>query len=55
MLEHLSEQIDELDQEVKHSFRRHPAADIVRSCPGLFGRAGRPGSRRILRLSAPIP
>ncbi|QOH58089.1 IS110 family RNA-guided transposase [Rhodococcus rhodochrous] len=35
MLEHLNVQIDELEQEVKHSFRRHPAADIVRSCPGL--------------------
>lgn len=35
MLEHLSEQIDELELEVKRSFRRHPAAEIVRSCPGL--------------------
>lgn len=35
MLAHLAEQIDELEQEVKRSFRGHPAAEIVRSCPGL--------------------
>ncbi|MBS9376089.1 IS110 family transposase [Rhodococcus sp. B50] len=42
MLEHLVEQIDELEQEVKRSFRRHPAADIVRSCPGLGDVLGAP-------------
>ncbi|MFF0284091.1 IS110 family transposase [Rhodococcus aetherivorans] len=35
MLEHLNEQIDQLEQEVKRSFRQHPGAEIVRSCPGL--------------------
>ncbi|NLU65462.1 IS110 family transposase [Rhodococcus sp. HNM0563] len=35
LLAHLTEQIDELEQEVRRSFRRHPAAEIVRSCPGL--------------------
>ncbi|WP_420753439.1 IS110 family transposase [Rhodococcus sp. O3] len=34
-LAHLAGQIEEMEQAVRRSFRQHPAAEIVRSCPGL--------------------